>query len=136
MNLNQVTIGTTDMDASIRFYQTLGLVLIVESPHYARFACPCGEASFSVQQIPGSVASSTTVIYFEVASLDETVRQLKAAGLVFKQDPKDEPWLWREAKILDPMGHEICLYWAGENRLHPPWRIRPKNVNDQFDAKQ
>jgi catechol 2,3-dioxygenase-like lactoylglutathione lyase family enzyme len=126
MNLNQVTVATTDVADSISFYQRLGLVLIVESAHYARFACPSGDATFSVHRVPGPIAASSVVIYFEVAKLDETVRSLGDAGLVFKQAPKDEPWLWREARLLDPMGHEICLYWAGENRLHPPWRIGPQ----------
>ena len=33
------------------------------------------------------------------------------------------PWLWREARVADPAGNVVCLYRAGENRLHPPWRL-------------
>ena len=51
MNLNQVTLPTLDVKRSIKFYQTLGLNLIVETPHYARFECPEGDATFSVHQI-------------------------------------------------------------------------------------
>jgi predicted enzyme related to lactoylglutathione lyase len=65
------------------------------------------------------------VIYFEVEALDETVRALKARGLRFVQDPRDEPWLWREARLADPAGNMICLYRAGENRANPPWRLGP-----------
>ena len=25
--------------------------------------------------------------------------------------------------LLDPSGNKIKLYWAGENRLNPPWRV-------------
>ncbi len=39
-------------------------------------------------------------------------------------DPVDQRWLWREAYLSDPDGNTICLYHAGENRLHPPWRIK------------
>jgi hypothetical protein len=32
-------------------------------------------------------------------------------------------YLWREAVLHDPSGNKIKLYWAGENRLNPPWRV-------------
>ncbi len=38
-------------------------------------------------------------------------------------DPIDQRRLWREAYLSDPDGNTICLYHAGKNRLHPPWRI-------------
>ena len=31
--------------------------------------------------------------------------------------------LWREAILYDPSRNKIKLYWAGENRLNPPWRV-------------
>jgi len=125
MNLNQVTVPALDVAASVAFYKRLGLELIVSSPHYARFKCPEGEATFSVHWVQELPVSSSTVVYFETSSLDERVKQLQAAGLSFSQVPRDEPWLWREARIVDPSGNIICLYWAGDNRLNPPWRIRP-----------
>ena len=43
MNLNQVTVSSSDVAASILFYRRLGLILIVEDlPKYARFCCPAG----------------------------------------------------------------------------------------------
>jgi hypothetical protein len=27
------------------------------------------------------------------------------------------PWGWRLAYLNDPDGHEISIYWAGENRM-------------------
>jgi catechol 2,3-dioxygenase-like lactoylglutathione lyase family enzyme len=51
MNLNQVTVATTDVARAIGFYSTLGLRLIVESiPRYARFECPDGESTFSIHR--------------------------------------------------------------------------------------
>src|SRR4051812_22932473 len=125
MNLNQVTVPARDLSASVAFYQRLGLELIVTSAHYARFKCPAGDATFSVHLAQGIPASSQTIVYFETAALDERVKQLQAAGLSFAQETRDEPWLWREARLLDPSGNIICLYWAGKNRLNPPWRIHP-----------
>jgi catechol 2,3-dioxygenase-like lactoylglutathione lyase family enzyme len=124
MNLNQVTVPALDVATSVTFYQRLGLELIVSSTHYARFKCPEGEASFSVHLIDKIQAASSTVVFFETSSLDDRVKTLQNSGLLFFQEPRDEVWLWREARLLDPSGNIICLYWAGTNRLNPPWRIR------------
>ena len=48
MNLNQVTVPSLDVAASVTFYRRLGLVQIVDAPHYARFECPEGDSTFSV----------------------------------------------------------------------------------------
>ena len=49
MNLNQVTVASTDVARSIEFYSKLGLKLIVNShSKYARFECPEGHSTFSV----------------------------------------------------------------------------------------
>ncbi len=124
MNLNQVTLPALDVSASVAFYKRVGFVLIVDSPHYARFQCPEGEASFSVHNVSSIPNESGVVVYFETSRLDETVQELQAKGFVFSQAPRDESWLWREARIKDPSGNVICLYWAGPNRLSPPWRVK------------
>ena len=46
-----------------------------------------------------------------------------ATGVVFDQTPRDERWLWREARLRDPSGNTICIFCAGNNRKNPPWRI-------------
>ena len=62
------------------------------------------------------------MIYLESLRLDAWVAELQAAGLAFDQLPRDEAWLWREARLRDPAGNDMCLYAAGENRRFPPWR--------------
>jgi len=121
MRLNQVTIGCTDYAASVRFYETLGLTRIVDAPpRYARFETPTGE-TLSLHAV--DAVASTTVVYFELDDVDAAVAALTAKGLVFDQAPRDERWLWREARLRDPAGNEICLFHAGENRRFPPWRV-------------
>lgn len=122
MNLNQVTVQSRDIPESIAFYAALGLKLIVHSPHYARFECPEGDATFSVH-LSGECTESSTVVYFEVHALEQTVAALSAKGLQFRSGPTRQPWLWYEARLLDPAGNEVCLYTGGENRKNPPWRI-------------
>lgn len=119
-----MTLPTTDVEAAVAFYRRLGCALIVHSPHYARFQAPEGDTSFSVHRVEEMPVSPWTVLYFETETLDDTVRRLEAQGLVFDQPPRDEPWLWREARLRDPSGNVICLYRAGVNRLDPPWRVR------------
>jgi catechol 2,3-dioxygenase-like lactoylglutathione lyase family enzyme len=122
MNLNQVTVPARDIPESIRFYTTLGLRLIVESPHYARFECPAGDATFSVH-LTEACRPSDTLVYFEVDDVEQTVAALKARGIRFTREPTREGWLWHESRLQDPSGNPICIYTAGENRKNPPWRI-------------
>lgn len=124
MNLNQITVPSGDVASSVRFYQQLGLKLIVEDlPKYARFECPDGNATFSIHYTELLPAGQGIVVYFECENLDDVVQSLIARGMVFDSLPTDQEWLWREAYLRDPAGNTICLYYAGENRLHPPWRI-------------
>ncbi|MFT6268018.1 MAG: catechol 2,3-dioxygenase-like lactoylglutathione lyase family enzyme [Alphaproteobacteria bacterium] len=122
MNLNQVTLATSNIAETKAFYQLLGFTLIVDTPHYLRFACPLGEASFSFMLEQG-VMSSTT-IYFEYEELDKWVDGLVKKGVEFVELPADKPYLWREAILNDPSGNKIKLFWAGENRLNPPWKVQ------------
>lgn len=67
--------------------------------------------------------SNGAVIYFEHSALDEWVIELKNKGVEFEQDPTDQRYLWREAIVKDPSINKVKLYWAGDNRLNPPWRV-------------
>lgn len=124
MNLNQITVPSLDLSRSVPFYQTLGLKLIVEAlPHYARFECPHGNATFSIHQTDTLPRGDGVYVYFECKDLDEHVQQLLQKGIQFDELPADKRWLWREARLRDPDGNQLILYYAGENRLNPPWRI-------------
>lgn len=125
MDLNQITVPAIDVAASVQFYELLGLQLIVNSvPRYARFECPDGHSTFSVEHVDEAPKEPGIVVYFECDDLDVAVDALKTKGVAFESDPKDQPWLWREARLRDPAGNLICLYHAGENRLNPPWRVK------------
>lgn len=122
MNLNQVTLPVKDMDEATAFYRKMGFLQIVDTPHYARFECTEGDATFSLSLAP-TAGENSSVIYFENEGLDDLVARLKLSGIKFSQDPTDMSYLWREAVLYDPSGNKIKLYWAGENRLNPPWRV-------------
>ena len=122
--LNQVTVTGTNYRSSVEFYRTLGLKQIVDSPEngYARFETE-GGATLSVQIDPDETISPTTAVYLECDDLDERVEQLARGGLAFEHGPKNQPWMWREARLRDPSGNIIFLYKAGEARRFPPWRV-------------
>ena len=125
MNLNQVTIYTDKPRETVEFFRKLGLKLIVDStPRYARLECPDGDSTLSVNVADQSSAASNIVLYFECADLDVKVEELKQLGLTFESEPRDQTWLWREAYLKDPNGNKICLFYAGENRQNPPWRVK------------
>jgi hydroxymethylpyrimidine/phosphomethylpyrimidine kinase len=121
--LNQVTVTGTDYQRSVEFYRRLGLRQIVDSPpDYARFET-AGGATFSVQIDPEEKIVATTAVYLECDDLDERVEQLARSGIPFEHGPRNQPWMWREARLRDPDGNIIFLYKAGEARRFPPWRV-------------
>lgn len=122
MDLNQVTLPALDVGESAEFFKRMGFLQIVDSPHYARFECPDGDATFSLHAVESVSGESGVTVYFEHEALDELCAELESRGFEFDQEPVDRSWLWREAILIDPAGNRICLYRAGENRKYPPWR--------------
>lgn len=124
MNLNQITVPSLDLTKSIAFYQLMGVNLIVESlPHYARFECIEGHSTFSIHFVEELPKGNGVWVYFECENLDKYVDELIEKGIVFDEMPNDKNWLWREARLKDPDQNQLILYYGGNNRLNPPWRI-------------
>ena len=124
MNLNQITIPSLDLTKSIPFYEKLGLKLIVKAlPHYARFECPDGHSTFSIHLTNTLPKGEGIWVYFECEDLDKQCKIIKEKGIVLEQEPTDQDWLWREARLKDLDGNQLILFYGGENRLNPPWRI-------------
>ena len=62
-------------------------------------------------------------IYFELEQLDQKVAELISLGIQIEEMPEDKSWLWREARLKDLDGNQLILYYAGENRKDPPWKL-------------
>ena len=85
---------------------------------------PAGEATFSLHVRGGPIPRDNAPrIYFECADVDGEFARLERAGCVFEHAPVSQTWLWREAWLRDPAGNALCLFNAGANRTHPPWRL-------------
>lgn len=122
MNLNQVTLPVKNMAEATNFYRRMGFLQIVDTQHYARFESPGGDSTFSLQQIDEDFCNGA-VIYFEHERLDSLVELLLSKDFQFEQLPQDMRYGWREAILYDPSGNKIKLYWAGNMRKYPPWRV-------------
>jgi catechol 2,3-dioxygenase-like lactoylglutathione lyase family enzyme len=125
LTFNHAMVYVRDVERSLRFYaDMLGFKVIEDFRHenrptYARLRAPGGDGTIALHQAgPGdSIASDGVRLYFEVPDLDNFCRKLQQKNFYFSKLPATMPWGWRHAYINDPDGHEISLYWAGENRL-------------------
>ncbi len=125
LSFNHAMIYLKDVGGGIDFYRRwLGFKLIEDFRHegrsvYARLRAPGGDGTIALHQAgPGaSVASDGVRLYFEVRDLDDFCQNLRKRGFYFTQSPQMMPWGWRHAYLNDPEGHEISLYWAGEQRM-------------------
>jgi catechol 2,3-dioxygenase-like lactoylglutathione lyase family enzyme len=125
LTFNHAMIYVKDVERGLRFYRDLlGFKLIEDfryegAPVYARMRAPGGDGTIALHQAgPGvSVSSDGVRLYFEVRDLDDFCRKLQQKAFHITQLPRMMPWGWRHAYLNDPDGHEISLYWAGENRM-------------------
>jgi catechol 2,3-dioxygenase-like lactoylglutathione lyase family enzyme len=125
LSFNHAMVYVKDVERGLSFYRDLlGFKLIEDFRHekkavYARLRAPGGDGTIALHQAgPGSsVLSEGVRLYFEVRELDDFCRKLQQKGFYITQMPRPMPWGWRHAYLNDPDGHEISLYWAGENRM-------------------
>jgi catechol 2,3-dioxygenase-like lactoylglutathione lyase family enzyme len=125
LTFNHAMIYCKDVERGMRFYRDLmGFRLIEDFRYegmsvYARLRAPGGDGTIALHLAgPGaSLASEGVRLYFEVRDLDDFCRRLMQKGFYITQMPRMMPWGWRHAYLNDPDGHEISLYWAGENRM-------------------
>lgn len=125
LTFNHAMIYVKDVERGLSFYRDLlGFKMVEDFRHegksvYARLRAPGGDCTIALHQAgPGvSIASEGVRLYFEVRELDDFCHKLQKKGFYLTQLPRMMPWGWRHAYLNDPDGHEISLYWAGENRM-------------------
>lgn len=128
MFLSHITLLVSDIPRSKAFYETLGLALLVDADHYCRFYANLdgeGGQTLSISHTAQPIGASCHVGFeFKTPqALDAYAALLQSRGLVLSEPPQDRTWLWRDVILHDPDGHEILLFYAGENKLNPPWRV-------------
>ena len=143
LSFNHAMVYAKDVQRALDFYRDLlGFKLVDEFRHegkpiYARLRAPGGDGTIALHQAgPGtSLASEGVRLYFEIRELDEFCRKLQSKGFYITQLPRMMPWGWRHAYLNDPDGHEISLYWAGENRMKKTVMRAAKEIEKAPAAK-
>ena len=116
MRLNHVTLIASEFDRSIAFYTELGLApIVIEEPRYVRFTLPNGDETISLEVTGEAMSESRVQLYLECRNLDALCEELTEQGFKFEQPPTDMDYLWREARLRDPDGHQLRLYRADRN---------------------
>ncbi len=143
LTFNHAMVYVADVQRALRFYRDLlGFKLIDEFRHenvplYARLRAPGGDGTIALHLAsPGTpLASDGVRLYFEIHDVDGFCRKLQAKNFYITQMPRMMPWGWRHAYLNDPDGHEISIYWAGENRMKKTVMRAAKEVDRAPAAK-
>jgi catechol 2,3-dioxygenase-like lactoylglutathione lyase family enzyme len=125
LDFNHAMIYVKDVERGLGFYRDLLGFKLVEDFRfenkvvYARLRAPGGNGTIALHHAgpDDSVSSDGVRLYFEVRELDEFCRKLQQKNFYITKLPRMMPWGWRHAYLNDPDGHEISVYWAGENRM-------------------
>ena len=103
-----------------------------------RGRAPGGDGTIALHQagLGTSLASDGVRLYFEIREVEAFCHKLQAKGFYITQMPRMMPWGWRHAYLNDPDGHELSLYWAGENRMKRTVMRTAKEVDKMPTASQ
>ena len=122
--LNQVTVTGTNYERSVEFYRRLGLKQIVDNPTpIMRGSKPPAARPSRSRSTPKRRSSRRPRSISNATTSTSGSSSWRAAGSPFEHGPRNQPWMWREARLRDPDGNIIFLYKAGEARRFPPWRM-------------
>lgn len=143
LTFNHAMVYSADVRRALGFYRDLlGFKLVDEFRHqdipvYARLRAPGGDGTIALHLAgPGTpLASEGVRLYFEIREVDAFCRKLQAKGFYITQMPRMMPWGWRHAYLNDPDGHEISIYWAGENRMKKTVMRAAKEVEQASSPK-
>ncbi|WP_322045731.1 VOC family protein [Paraburkholderia sp. J67] len=112
-SLNAVTFTVSDIERSVRFYETLGFAHKPgpSIPGFASFELGEGASACYLNLLEGphgKVEGWGRAIFY-VSDVDAFHAQVRAAGLAPEFAPQDAPWGERYFHLLDPDGHELSF---------------------------
>ena len=111
-SLSAVTLVTTDMAASVAFYELVGMERAYGGPDAEFTSFHVGPDSFLNVQlvaewVPPAGPWGRTIVW--VDDVDAVHRRLLEAGVTPETEPSDAPWGERYFHVLDPAGHELSV---------------------------
>jgi len=107
--LNVVYLYVRELEPSLAFYRDLLGIPLAGDATWAE--AQLGSTRFALHlahEGVGELGSGTVRLDFEVASIDEAVERLRAAGVDVRETMRDE---WGvAAEVVDPDGYRIALF--------------------------
>jgi lactoylglutathione lyase len=107
---------TPDMRRALRFYgDLLGGEVEYQFPPQgepAYVGVTIGEGHLGIGSSPdaaGGGEGRRFSLWVYADSCDEAVERLRAAGVTVTEEPADQPWGERVARVLDPDGNEVIV---------------------------
>ena len=110
-------LATRDMARTLAFYRDL-----IEGTVTYEFPGPDGLPAYASLEVGGStigIGLDATIvdvprprpisIWLYATDCDAAVERLRAAGVTVTEEPADQPWGERVARVLDPDGNEVII---------------------------
>jgi len=102
--IENITVPVKDLKKAVDFYENaVGLQKSKEWSNYATF--DVGGMIFGLDPAPRAELQ----IYMTVDDVDQIYNALKAKGVKFLTEPKDQYWGGRTAMFIDPDGNKFIL---------------------------
>jgi lactoylglutathione lyase len=108
--LSLLVIETKDIEATLQFYNLLGLNFVSEK-HGAgpiHYAATLGTLVFEIYPCRNARPATTVRLGFQIPAVDDTLELLRKRGARIISEPKDTPW-GRRAVVEDPNGNGVEL---------------------------
>lgn len=112
--LSLIVIRATDMEASLAFYRALGITFVQEQHGSGLVHYSYDFGGLVLELYPNKANSSqessthTTMLGFNVASLQSTLAELDKLGIKPKSEPKESDW-GRWVNVTDPIGRTVQI---------------------------
>ena len=117
---------TPDMPRALGFYRDLlgfdlemhpapGFAMLARGDLHLLLSAPSGEGGGGHLGIglspdaPAGAGGQRFALWVYADSCDEAIERLRGAGATVTEEPADQPWGERVARVLDPDGNEVIV---------------------------
>ncbi|MEW4560973.1 VOC family protein [Bremerella sp. JC770] len=109
--LNLIVLRSSDPNAAVRFYQTLGLTFVEEQHEQGPIHWACESSDFVMEIYPAKSPDQVepgTSVGLLVSNIEDKVRRLRAMETTIVREPR--PFAWgTQAIVRDPDGRSVIV---------------------------